>query len=68
MNLIASTEKLKSQLKKAEAIKKILIVNVKKLATENKQLQQKLETLKSGIYVRQDVYRRQQAILAAFKK
>ena len=61
-------EKLKSQLEKAEAIKKILTVNVKKLAAENKQLQQKLETPKSGIYVRQDVYRRQQAILAAFKK
>ena len=56
------------QLEEAEAIKKILTVKVKKLAAENKQLQQKLETPKSGIYVRQDVYKRQQATLAAFKK
>ena len=59
LDLIVSIEKLKRQLEEAEAIKKILTVKVKKLAAENKQLQQNLETPKSGIYVRQDVYRRQ---------
>ena len=68
LDLTVSIEKLKSPLEKAEAIKKILIVNEKKLGAENKLLQQRLETPKSGIYVCQDVYRCHQAILAAFKK
>ena len=64
-DLTVSIGKLKSQLEKADAIKKILTVKVKKLSAENKQLQQKQE---SGIYVRQDVYKRQQAQLAAVKR
>ena len=64
-DLIVSIGKLKSQLEKADAIKKILTLKVKKLSAENKQLQQKQE---SGIYVRQAVYKCQHAQLAAVKK